>query len=182
MAGEPRYLVEVIEAEKPPRIPPEYTEGLKGVLSAKRISSLKKEVVNCPVIGSQVPFLVCFQCPSFLRRVKGTVQCAGKDPPRWPPSRSGDSSKRRDPPGRQGLRRPIRQPAKCPERCEGGGTARAREPSRGSSRDASDAGATRGFAHVWKTPCARGLARRLPLWKFPRPRTCTHRRIHRGIR
>jgi hypothetical protein len=118
MAGEPRYLVEVIEAEKPPRIPPEYTEGLKGVLSAKRISALKKEVVNCPVIGSQVPFLVCFQCPSFLRRVKGTVQCAGKDPPRWPPSRSGDSSKRRDPPGRQGLRRPVHQPAKCPKRCE----------------------------------------------------------------
>ncbi|MFP3208972.1 MAG: hypothetical protein RXR82_04545 [Nitrososphaeria archaeon] len=163
MAGEPRYLVEVIEAEKPPRIPPEYTEGLKGVLSAKRISALKKEVVNCPVIGSQVPFLVCFQCQSFLRRVKGTVQCAGKDPPRWPPSRSGDSSKRRDPPGRQQLRRPVHQPAKCPERCEKEALPGRASPLGGARR--SDAR----LRPCLEDPLREGMARRLPSLEISAP-------------
>ncbi|MGC8555809.1 MAG: hypothetical protein ACP5NG_02200 [Conexivisphaera sp.] len=85
MAEGPKYIVEVVEVEKPFRLPAEYTEGLKGVISSRRISELKREAVMCPVTNSQVPFLVCFQCPSFLRRIKGTVHCAGEEPPRWPP-------------------------------------------------------------------------------------------------
>ncbi len=85
MAEEPRYVVEVVKAEGQVRLPSEYVEQLKGVLGQKKISALKKEAVICPLLGSQVPFLVCFQCPSFLRRVKGRVHCAGREPPKWPP-------------------------------------------------------------------------------------------------
>ncbi len=85
MASEPKYVVEVKAVEKPPRIPSEYAEQLKGVMSAKRLAALKKEVVICPLTNSEVPFLVCFQCPSFMRRVKGVVHCSGKEPPKWPP-------------------------------------------------------------------------------------------------
>ncbi len=79
------HEVKVYVKEKPFRIPREYVDQLKGVLSAKKISSLKREAVNCPVLGSEVPFLICFQCPSFMRRVKGVVYCAGGKGPRWPP-------------------------------------------------------------------------------------------------
>jgi hypothetical protein len=83
-----RYEVGVVVKDKPFRIPKEYTEQLKGVLSAKKISSLRREAVQCPVLGIEVPFLVCFQCPSFIRRVKGVVYCAGNEPPNWPPKKT----------------------------------------------------------------------------------------------
>ncbi|HEY6283864.1 MAG TPA: hypothetical protein VIW22_08075 [Nitrososphaerales archaeon] len=49
------------------------------------MSKMKKESVNCPVVNKEVAFLVCFACPSFLRRVKGVVDCAGGKgpPPEW---------------------------------------------------------------------------------------------------
>ena len=42
---------------------------------------MKKESVNCPVVNREVAFLVCFACPSFLRRVSGVVDCAGGQGP-----------------------------------------------------------------------------------------------------
>ena len=85
---EAKFEVRVYSREKPFRIPKEFTEELKGVLSSRKISGLKKEAVDCPVISSEVPFLVCFLCPSFVRRVKGVVYCAGGEGPNWPPNRS----------------------------------------------------------------------------------------------
>ncbi|MFP3283709.1 MAG: hypothetical protein RXP97_06580 [Nitrososphaeria archaeon] len=85
MVEEPKYTVKVTVKDKPFRLPSGYTEQLKGMMSPKKVASLKKEAVMCPVIDSEVPFLVCFQCPSFLRRIKGVVHCAGGEPPQWPP-------------------------------------------------------------------------------------------------
>ena len=42
---------------------------------------MKKESVDCPVVKEEVGFLVCFLCPSFLRRVTGEVHCAGGQGP-----------------------------------------------------------------------------------------------------
>lgn len=84
---ETRYEVKVYKRDKAFRIPKEYTEELKGALSSKKITALKKEAVNCPVARLEVPFLVCFACPSFIRRVKGVVHCAGLEAPKWPPSK-----------------------------------------------------------------------------------------------
>ena len=88
MTEEPKYVVEVFAVEKPDRLPSEYTEQLKGVIGPRKIAALKKEAVMCPLTNSQVPFLVCFQCPSFMRRIKGAVHCSGKEPPKWPPRQS----------------------------------------------------------------------------------------------
>jgi hypothetical protein len=42
---------------------------------------MKKESVDCPVVKTEVGFLVCFACPCFLRRVSGVVDCSGCDGP-----------------------------------------------------------------------------------------------------
>jgi hypothetical protein len=76
-----KFEVKVREAAKPKRIPKEVSEQLKGVAGAKAIARMKKESVDCPVINQEVGFLVCFVCPSFLRRVTGEVHCAGGQGP-----------------------------------------------------------------------------------------------------
>ncbi len=77
MSSETKFQVKIYAADKPKRIPKAVTEQLKGGVSPKMISKMKKESVNCPVLNREVGFLVCFACPSFLRRVSGVVDCAG---------------------------------------------------------------------------------------------------------
>jgi hypothetical protein len=79
--SEAKYKVEVFVSSKPKKVPKEVIGELKGALSAKMMSRMKKESVNCPVVKKEVAFLVCFACPSFLRRVKGVVDCLGGKPP-----------------------------------------------------------------------------------------------------
>lgn len=81
MSLETKFKVNVYPSPKPKRIPKVVTEGLKGGASPKAISRMKKESVDCPVVGKEVGFLVCFACPSFLRRVSGVVDCAGGSGP-----------------------------------------------------------------------------------------------------
>jgi hypothetical protein len=76
-----KYVVKVREAPKPKRIPKEVSTQLKGVAGAKAIARMKKESVDCPVEKAEVGFLVCFLCPSFVRRVTGEVHCAGTQGP-----------------------------------------------------------------------------------------------------
>ena len=76
-----KYLVKVHEATKPKKIPKVVSVQLKGVAGAKAIARMKKESVDCPVLNAEVGFLVCFLCPSFVRRVTGEVHCAGVQPP-----------------------------------------------------------------------------------------------------
>jgi hypothetical protein len=80
---ETKFKVKVYPAAKAKRVPKVVSEELKGGASPKAISRMKKESVDCPVVQKEVAFLVCFACPSFLRRVTGVVDCAGGDgPPR----------------------------------------------------------------------------------------------------
>lgn len=81
MSADHKYLVKVREATKPKRVPKEVSAQLKGVASAKSISRMKTESVDCPVVGAEVGFLICFACPSFVRRVMGEVHCAGGQGP-----------------------------------------------------------------------------------------------------
>ncbi|MEM2909565.1 MAG: hypothetical protein QXO01_00640 [Nitrososphaerota archaeon] len=74
---ETKYLVKVEQTEKSLKQSKESLELLKGAISKKMLSKMKKERVNCPVVGRYVPFLDCFACVSFIRRVKGEVHCAG---------------------------------------------------------------------------------------------------------
>lgn len=81
MSDETKFKVKVYGAAKPRKIPKVVAEGLKGAASPKSISRMKKESVDCPVAKREVGFLICFACPSFLRRVTGVVDCAGGQGP-----------------------------------------------------------------------------------------------------
>jgi hypothetical protein len=81
LSTDAKFVVDIFPSVHPKRIPKEVSTQLKGVASPKMISRMKKESVNCPVVGSEVGFLICFSCPSFIRRVIGKVDCAGGNGP-----------------------------------------------------------------------------------------------------
>ncbi len=81
MSVDYKFVVKVREATKPKRVPKEVSAQLKGVASAKSVARMKKESVDCPVVKGEVGFLICFACPSFIRRVTGEVHCAGGNGP-----------------------------------------------------------------------------------------------------
>lgn len=77
LSAETKFKVNIFQSPKPKKVPKVVSEELKGGASPKAISRMKKESVECPVVKKEVAFLVCFACPSFLRRVMGVVDCAG---------------------------------------------------------------------------------------------------------
>lgn len=80
---EAKYTVQVTPVDKSLPTPKEYIQDLKGVAGGKQLARMKKEAVDCPVLGRQVSFVQCFACPNFIRRVKGNVGCRGLPlPPR----------------------------------------------------------------------------------------------------
>ena len=81
MSQETKFKVQIFDSPKPKKVPKAVSGELKGAASAKAISRMKKESVNCPVVNKEVAFLICFACPSFLRRVSGVVDCAGGNGP-----------------------------------------------------------------------------------------------------
>ena len=81
VSSDAKFKVNIYPSPKPKRVPKVVSEELKGTASAKSISRMKKESVACPVVQKEVAFLVCFACPSFLRRVSGVVDCAGGQGP-----------------------------------------------------------------------------------------------------
>ena len=74
---EPKYKLEVKIFPKPFKISKDKLSELKGVVSRRAIERMKKEGVECPVKKAPVPFLECFTCEKFVRRVKGYVYCDG---------------------------------------------------------------------------------------------------------
>lgn len=76
---EMKYEVKIEAAEKAFRVDKRVREVLKGAVSGRMMSRMKKEYVECPLAGKRVPFLECFACVSFIRRVKGVVHCAGEE-------------------------------------------------------------------------------------------------------
>jgi hypothetical protein len=81
VSAEAKFKVKVYDSPNPKKVPKAVSGELKGAASAKAISRMKKESVDCPVVKGEVAFLVCFACPSFLRRVTGVVDCAGGQGP-----------------------------------------------------------------------------------------------------
>ena len=81
MSQDTKFKVNIYPSPKPKKVPKVVSDELKGAASAKAMSRMKKESVDCPVVKKEVAFLVCFACPSFLRRVSGVVDCAGSRGP-----------------------------------------------------------------------------------------------------
>jgi len=75
----PLYYVEVKKGSKAFRVDARIVENLKKSLSSKMIATMKKEYVDCPVQKQEVVFLLCYNCVSHIRRVKGVVHCEGKE-------------------------------------------------------------------------------------------------------
>lgn len=75
----PLYYVEVKKGTKTFKVNAELVENLKKSLSSKMITAMKKEYVECPVAKQEVVFLVCFNCISHIRRVRGVVHCEGRE-------------------------------------------------------------------------------------------------------
>jgi len=72
-----KYDVPVRAKDTAARIPKEVISRAKMGLSAKMMAAMKREFVDCPLAKEEVPFLYCFTCASYIRRVKGVVHCAG---------------------------------------------------------------------------------------------------------
>jgi hypothetical protein len=81
LSSDTKYVVKVYPSTKPRKVPKVVSQELKGSAGAKAIARMKKESVDCPMVKGEVAFLVCFACPSFVRRVTGEVHCAGVQPP-----------------------------------------------------------------------------------------------------
>ncbi len=77
MSTDAKFKVQIMQRDKPPKVPKEVTQALKGAASPKMMGRMKKEAIFCPVANEEKPFLWCFACKSFLRRVSGVVDCAG---------------------------------------------------------------------------------------------------------
>lgn len=78
MSEDYRYVVKVVELDKPMKVSKEAQESLKGVATGKMLARMKKEAVDCPVLNRRMPFLECFSCRNFQRRFKGEVHCIGE--------------------------------------------------------------------------------------------------------
>lgn len=76
MTREAKFMVKIEKAEKPLKVEKEVSEALKAI-AGRRILD-KREYVECPLRGERVPFMRCFVCASFIRRVKGYVHCSGE--------------------------------------------------------------------------------------------------------
>ncbi len=73
-----KFEIPVIKLERSMRVPRELTNQLKGILSRKMISNMKREAIDCPILNKRVSFLQCYFCPNFVRRVRGIVYCRGE--------------------------------------------------------------------------------------------------------
>ncbi|MEN2974807.1 MAG: hypothetical protein ABDH32_04420 [Candidatus Caldarchaeales archaeon] len=76
---EAKYFVKIIEAKKSLKVSKEVSEIVKNAVGSKMVQRMKKEYVDCPVAKKQIPFIECFLCISFIRRVKGEVHCRGEE-------------------------------------------------------------------------------------------------------
>lgn len=79
MGKEAKFILRIEEADRALRVEKEVSEALKGAVSAKMLSKMKREYVECPIAGGKIPFLRCFACVSFIRRVMGYVHCSGEE-------------------------------------------------------------------------------------------------------
>lgn len=81
MASKDYLEIPIKQSDKPFRIRSEEAKALLEQLGSGRARQFKKkfgrDYVDCPHKGKQVPFLLCFTCPGFVRRVKGVVHCRG---------------------------------------------------------------------------------------------------------
>ena len=73
-----RYEVPVVKLSRAMRIPKEVLEQVSNIGSKRFVRQLRREAVDCPVLRKSVPFLQCYICKNFVRRIRGIVYCRGE--------------------------------------------------------------------------------------------------------
>lgn len=76
-----KYEVTIEKLDTPLRVDKELAKQVKetlGKVPRKMLNEMEREAVQCPVLKQQVPFLQCYACRNFVRRVKGMVHCKGE--------------------------------------------------------------------------------------------------------
>ncbi|MEZ0345465.1 MAG: hypothetical protein ABWK01_02835 [Infirmifilum sp.] len=73
-----KFEVPLLRLEEPLPVDKTLVEQLSKAVSRKMLNQMKREAVDCPVLGKQVSFLQCFGCKNFVRRVRGVVYCRGE--------------------------------------------------------------------------------------------------------
>ncbi|MEM2136555.1 MAG: hypothetical protein QXI93_01220 [Candidatus Methanomethylicia archaeon] len=75
--SEAKFIVDIKRLDKVQRVPQEVIEEIKGAIGGKMLSNMRKEIVQCPITNRETPFLICFSCKNFIRRIHGKVHCRG---------------------------------------------------------------------------------------------------------
>ena len=83
MSQETKFKVEIYDSPKPRKVPKAVSSELKGAASAKAISRMKKESVNCPVVNKEVAFLYAQFLASTTMQIYATNSGSGVDPNRY---------------------------------------------------------------------------------------------------
>jgi hypothetical protein len=72
-----KFKVKVERVSRAIKVSRELVSELEGA-SKSMVDKMRKEAVDCPVLGCKVSFIQCFLCSNFLRRVRGIVYCKGE--------------------------------------------------------------------------------------------------------
>jgi hypothetical protein len=68
--------IPIHKVETPFKPDAELSKRLKELKISKGfLESMKKDAVNCPMVGGELSALKCLSCPYFVRRVKGVIHC-----------------------------------------------------------------------------------------------------------
>ncbi|RLG58604.1 hypothetical protein DRN86_05440 [Candidatus Geothermarchaeota archaeon] len=68
-------ILDVIKTEKPQKIDKKIMSKLKEAGMYRKVSFMRKELVNCPKESKQISPLNCMICEYFMRRIKGKIYC-----------------------------------------------------------------------------------------------------------
>lgn len=72
-----RFKVKVERVSRAVKVSKELISELE-TASKSMVNRMRREAVDCPVLGVKVSFIQCFLCSNFLRRVSGVVYCKGE--------------------------------------------------------------------------------------------------------
>jgi hypothetical protein len=73
-----KFEIQIVKQDRALRVEREYKERMKELYGDKIISKFSRDVVECPILGKTVSFLICMGCPNYVRRFKGVVHCKGE--------------------------------------------------------------------------------------------------------
>ncbi|MCX8161913.1 MAG: hypothetical protein N3E44_02825 [Candidatus Bathyarchaeota archaeon] len=72
-----RFKVKVEQVSRAVKVPKELISELE-VAGKSMVGRMRREAVDCPVLGYRVSFIQCFLYSNLLRRFRSIVYCKGE--------------------------------------------------------------------------------------------------------